>query len=142
MAEDAATPTQLVVIGASAGGVEALSTLVGTLPIPFGTPIIIAQHLDPSRLSHLQEILARRSPLPVRTVHEREPLQPGTVYVVPADRHVEIADHAVLIRPEAGRGRPAPSIDLLLASAADAYGEHLFAVILTGLGSDGADGAR
>src|SRR5262249_2720554 len=94
------------------------------------------------RLSHLQEILARKSPLPVRTVRDREHLENGTVYVVPADRHVEIADHSVLVRPEADRGRPAPSIDLLLASAAEAYGERLVAVILTGLGSDGADGAR
>jgi two-component system CheB/CheR fusion protein len=56
--------------------------------------------------------------------------------------HVEIADHTVHVRPESDRGRPAPSIDLLLGSAAEAYGEALVAVILTGLGSDGADGAR
>ena len=142
MAQQADTPPQLVVIGASAGGVEALSTLVSTLPPEFGAPIIVAQHLDPSRLSHLQEILARKSRLPVRTVHDRESLHNGTVYVVPADRHVEIADHMVLVHSEVGRGRPAPSIDLLLASAAAAYGEQLIAVILTGLGSDGADGAR
>ena len=142
MAQGPETPPQLVVIGSSAGGVEALSTLVSTLPSPFGAPIIVAQHLDPSRLSHLQEILARKSHLPVRTVQDRERLQNGLVYVVPADRHVEISDHTVLVHSEAGRGRPAPSIDLLLASAAEAYGEQLIAVILTGLGSDGADGAR
>src|ERR1700732_390869 len=108
MTEGGGTPPQLVVIGASAGGVEALSTLVGTLPSPFPAPIIIAQHLDPSRLSHLREILARKSPPPVRPVHDHERLQRGTVYVVPADRHVEISDHTVLVHSEASRGRPAP----------------------------------
>lgn len=133
---------QLVVIGASAGGIDALSTLVGTLSPDFPAPIIIAQHLDPSRLSHLEEILARRSKVPVRTVHDREHLQNGTVYVVPSDRHVEILDNEVNVHSDSVRGRPSPSIDLLLASAAEVYGEQLIAVILTGLGSDGADGAR
>lgn len=133
---------QLVVIGASAGGIEALSTLVSTLPAAFGAPLVVAQHLDPTRLSHLQEILGRRSTLPVRTVVDTEPLEAGVVYVVPSDRQVEITDHAVAVRSERGRTRPSPSIDRLLASAAPIYGEQLIAVILTGLGSDGADGAR
>jgi two-component system, chemotaxis family, CheB/CheR fusion protein len=135
-------PRQLVVIGSSAGGIDALSTLVSTLSPEFPAPIIVAQHLDPSRLSHLQEILERRSKVPVRTVQDREPLQRGIVYVVPSDRNVEISDHTVNVLAEQRRGRPAPSIDRLLASAADVFGEHLIAVILTGLGSDGADGAR
>jgi two-component system CheB/CheR fusion protein len=139
---DSQTPGQLVVVGASAGGIEALSTLVSTLAPGFPAPIILAQHLDPSRFSHLREILANRAGLPVQTVQDREHLQNGTIYVVPADRHVEISDHSVHVLAEARRGRPAPSIDLLLASAADAFGEQLIAVILTGLGSDGADGAR
>jgi two-component system CheB/CheR fusion protein len=139
---DAQDSGPLVVVGASAGGIEALSTLVSTLHPEFPAPIILAQHLDPSRFSHLREILANRAGLPVRTVQDREHLQNGTIYVVPADRHVEISDHSVHVLAEPRRGRPAPSIDLLLASAADAYGEQLIAVILTGLGSDGADGAR
>src|SRR5919202_2216357 len=142
MDEAAPAPRQLVVIGSSAGGIEALSTLVGTLSPSFPAPIIVAQHLDPSRFSHLEEILARKSNLPVRTVRDREPLEDGTVYVVPADRQVEISDHLVNVHPESRRGRPTPSIDLLLASAAEAFGERLIAVILTGFGSDGADGAR
>src|SRR5689334_21344171 len=133
---------QLVVIGSSAGGIDALSTVVGRLSPEFAAPIIVAQHLDPSRLSHLEEILARKSTVPVRTVRDREHLQNGVVYVVPADRHVEISDHMVNVVAEQRRRRPAPSIDLLLASAAEVFGEQLIAVILTGLGSDGADGAR
>ena len=142
MGEAATGPRQLVVVGSSAGGIDALSTLVSTLSPDFPAPIIVAQHLDPSRFSHLQEILARKSNVPVRTVQDRQPLEDGVVYVVPADRHVEISDHVVNVHSEPRRGRPAPSIDLLLASAAEAFGEQLVAVILTGLGSDGADGAR
>lgn len=134
--------TQLVVIGASAGGIEALSTFVGTLPRGFLAPIVIAQHLDPTRGSHLQDILARKSTLPVRSVVQTEALEAGVVYVVPSDRQVEITDHAVAVRAEAGRTRPVPSIDRLLETAAEVFGEQLIAVILTGLGSDGADGAR
>jgi hypothetical protein len=67
-------PAQLVVVGASAGGIEALSTFVATLPAGFPAPIVIAQHLDPTRPSHLGEILARRSSLPVITVEAHAPL--------------------------------------------------------------------
>ena len=139
---EASQPRQLVVIGSSAGGIDALSTLVSTLSPDFPAPIIAAQHLDPSRLSHLQEILSRKSVLPVRTAQDQEQLQNGVVYVVASDRHVEITDHTVNVMSETARGRPAPSIDLLLGSAAEVFGEQLIAVILTGLGSDGADGAR
>jgi len=131
----------LVVIGASAGGVSALSTLVATLPAGFPAPIVLAQHLSPAHPSHLGDILARHSTLPVRTIAAREPLEPGVVFVVPADRHIEITDGHVGV-PVEGAGRPKPSIDLLLSSAAHAYRDRLVAVVLTGTGSDGAAGAR
>ena len=67
--------THLVVVGSSAGGIGALSGLVSSLPDDFDAPIVVAQHLDPNRESHLQKILARKSPLPVKTVTEHEPLQ-------------------------------------------------------------------
>jgi two-component system CheB/CheR fusion protein len=133
--------SDLVVIGASAGGIEALSRLVATLPPDLSAPVVVAQHLEPSRVSHLGEILSRRSTLPVRSISEHEALAPGVVYVVPANRDVEITDHAISLRRDQP-GRPKPSIDLLLASAAEIFGERLIAVILTGTGSDGADGAR
>ena len=132
---------QLVVIGASAGGIDALSTLVATLSRDFPAPIVIAQHLDPAHASHLGEILARRGSLPVRTVTNHEALQPGVVFVVPANRHVEITDHAVGLRAD-DQGRSKPSVDLLLSSAAAIFGERVIAVILTGSGSDGTAGAR
>lgn len=133
--------SQLVVIGASAGGVDALSALVGTLPADLPAPIVVAQHLDPTRESHLTEILASRSTLPVRTIADREPLEAGVVFVVPANRHINISDGHIEFAPETA-SRSMPSIDLLFRTAAATYGESLIAVILTGLGSDGAAGAH
>src|SRR5437764_260027 len=133
--------SQLGVIGASAGGIEALSTLVSTLPRDLPAPIVIAQHLDPALPSRLGTILTRHSTLPVRTVTERMPLEPSVVFGVPSDQDVEITDHEVRLRAD-GAGRSRPSVDLLLSSAAQAYGDDLIAVILTGSGSDGTAGAR
>jgi two-component system CheB/CheR fusion protein len=132
--------SHLVVVGSSAGGIDALSVLVASLPDDFPAPIVLAQHLDPSMPSRLDEILQSRSALPVRMVAEREPLRNGTIYVVPANRHVSINDHEIEL--VSGLARPKPSIDLLLASAAKSFGDALIAVILTGTGSDGANGAR
>ncbi len=135
---------QLVVIGSSAGGIEALSVLVRTLAPDFPAPVVIAQHLDPTRQSHLAEILARQTTLAVRTVTDRELLTPGTIFVVPANRLVEITDGHIRLR-EGGAGGVSgvrPSVDLLLTTAARVYGEQLVAVILTGNGTDGTAGAR
>src|SRR4029450_11415803 len=96
-----ATTDQLIVVGASAGGVEALSRFVGALPDDLAAPVVIAQHLDPARPSHLAEILGRQSPLPVCSVERREALTPGTIYVVPSNRHVTITDHRVEVHPDA-----------------------------------------
>ncbi|HJS24616.1 MAG TPA: CheR family methyltransferase [Pyrinomonadaceae bacterium] len=132
----------LVVVGSSAGGVGALSTLVSTLNKSFPAPLVLAQHLDPQRPSHLASILERRSTLPIVIVSEHEPtmLERGKIYVVPANRHVKIVDGHVNLELDRD-DRPKPSVDMLLSSAAQAYGEHLIAVILTGSGSDGAAGA-
>ena len=132
--------SQLVVIGSSAGGIEALSRLVAGLPADFPAPVVIAQHLDPRRPSHLHEILARHATLPVRVVEEREALADGVIFVVPSNRLVEIG-HGDLRLRAAKAGSVAPSIDVLFESAAAAYGPGLIAVILTGSGSDGSSGA-
>jgi two-component system CheB/CheR fusion protein len=130
----------LVVIGSSAGGVEALSILVSSLPPDFPAPIVLAQHLDPNRPSMLSDILRRRASLPVDVVDQRCKLEPGTIYVVSSNHHVAIADGHVEVMLD-HMGRPMPSVDRLLSTAAASYGERLIAVILTGSGSDGAAGA-
>ncbi|HKP83460.1 MAG TPA: CheR family methyltransferase [Pyrinomonadaceae bacterium] len=135
-------PDELVVVGSSAGGVGALSTLVSTLHKSFPAPVVLAQHLDPQRPSHLGTILERRSTLPIVVVSEHQPtkLEGGKIYVVPANRHVKIDDGHVHLEADHA-DRPIPSVDMLLSSAAKSYGERLVAVILTGAGSDGANGA-
>ena len=132
----------LVVVGSSAGGIEALSVLVGSLPADFPAPVVLAQHLDPSRPSTLDSILRRRTTLPVELVLSSSQLEKGKIYVVPANRMVSILDGHVEVQEDAfKRNRPRPSVDLLLSSAAAVYGDRLIAVILTGSGSDGAVGA-
>lgn len=131
---------ELVVVGASAGGIESASRLLGSLGSKFPLPIIIAQHLDPTHPSHLVDVLARRSALPVRTLEALGSLEPGHVYVVPPGNDVEISQDGVTLSAPARSG-PTPSIDRLLRSAADTYGEGLIAVILSGAGADGAEGA-
>jgi two-component system CheB/CheR fusion protein len=130
----------LVVIGSSAGGIEALSILVGTLPENFPAPVVLAQHLDPTRPSNLDQILQKRTPLPVEVVTASSVLRPGRIYVVPSNHHVSIQDGHVEVQGDTLK-RPLPSVDTLLTTAARAYSEHLIAVILTGSGSDGASGA-
>ena len=140
MGTKTATDSQLVVIGSSAGGIEALSRVVASLPADFPAPIVIAQHLDPRRPSHLGEILSRHATLPVRVVEEPEELEDGVIFVAPSNRLIEVAGGKLRLRP-AKPGTVAPSVDLLLESAAAAYGPGLTAVILTGSGSDGSAGA-
>src|SRR4051812_48481324 len=135
-------PQRLVVIGSSAGGIDALSEIVSGLQPDFPAPIVVAQHLDPRRPSHLTEILERRSKLQIRTVLEKDELLPGVIYIVPADRNVNILEGSVSVSKDPDEAGPKPSVDRLFASAADAYGENLIAVVLTGAGSDGAEGAR
>src|SRR5215211_9060430 len=124
--DEAKTQDDLVVVGSSAGGVGALSVLVSTLHKSFPAPIVLAQHLDPQRPSHLGSILERRSTLPIVIVNEDAPtpLEKGKIYVVPSNRHVKIVDSHVFLERDSVE-RPKPSVDLLLSSAAKAYGEHL-----------------
>jgi len=131
----------LIVTGSSAGGIDALRSLVAGLPDKLHAAVVVAQHLDPTRESRLDQILAQHSPLPVKIVTEREELENGTVYVVPSNHDVAIVDHAATIYLEA-RGGAKPSIDRLFTTAAERYGDRTVAVILSGLGSDGLAGAR
>ena len=134
------TGSQLVVIGSSAGGIEALSRLVAHLPADLPAAVVVAQHLDPKRSSHLAEILGRHATLPVKVADDTTRLDDGVIFVVPPNRVGEVVDDGLRLRP-AKRGTIAPSVDLLLKSAAKVYGERLTAVILTGTGSDGSSGA-
>ena len=132
---------QLVVLGSSAGGIDALSAVLEHIDASFPAPILVAQHLDPRRPSHLAEILGRRTRMPVVGVEAEIDIAPGTAYILPADHEMGVEMGRIVAADEDGN-RPTPSIDRILISAAAAYGEGVTAVILSGTGSDGAVGAR
>ncbi len=131
----------LVAVGSSAGGIDALSTLSAHLDAGFGAPVVVAQHLDPRRESHLDEIIRAKTKLPVVLVQETARLEPGSIYLIPPNAEPEIVDGEIRVTHHSGPG-PAPSIDALFTSAARTYGEGAIAVILTGTGHDGTAGAR
>ena len=134
--------TQLVVVGSLSGRWHRSAPGAGCDP---AEELSRATHhraaSRPTPPSHLSEILERRSTLPVKTVLDHEKLEPGHVFVIPADQHVDIADGRLNLHGDTSGVRPEPSINLLFSSAAKTYGEGLIAVILTGTGSDGAAGA-
>lgn len=134
-------PSVLVVTGSSAGGVDALTAFVAHLPDALSLPIIVAQHLSPTHTSHLAAILSQQTSFAVKEVAGESTLEGGTIYIVPPNCDVEVRDGDVTIVSSSATG-PHPSIDRLFASAAKIYGERLIAIILSGLGSDGARGAR
>lgn len=132
----------LVGIGASAGGIEALGRLVSALPAHTGMAYVVAQHLSPDYQSMLRDILGREAALPVEEI--RDGLRPGsdTLYTTPAGHNVLLEEGCFRLRRTSTRGIPKPSIDLLLRSLAVELGDHAIGVILSGTGSDGADGLR
>jgi two-component system chemotaxis response regulator CheB len=135
--------TAAVVIGASAGAVEALSVILPALPAGYPVPVAVVVHLPPDRPSIMAELFAARCRVAVREAEDKEPLVPGTVYFAPPDYHllVEAAGHLSLSSEEPVRFSR-PSIDVLFESAADAVGPGLVAVVLTGANDDGAAGLR
>ena len=133
----------LVAVAASAGGLDALSTVLGALAPGFEAAVVVVQHLDPRHRTLLDTVLGRRTRLPVSLAEDGDCLRPGTVLVAPPDRHL-------LVNPggTVGLSRSElvhfvrPSADLLFDSAAGSYGDRVIAVVLTGTGSDGSMGVR
>ncbi|RZL35461.1 MAG: chemotaxis protein CheB [Rubrivivax sp.] len=134
-------PTELIVVGASAGGVAALLALLKPLPAGFPLPVVVVLHLLARHESQLGGVLSHHIALPVREPLDKEPVRPGTVYVAGADYHLLIEEDrhfAFSSEPPVSFARP--SIDVLMATAADAYGPTLAGVLLTGANMDGAEG--
>ncbi|MFL5893781.1 MAG: chemotaxis protein CheB [Thermoleophilaceae bacterium] len=132
---------KVVVVGASWGGLYALMDLLGALPTDFGAPVVVVQHRAPDADdSRLATVLGRFSALPVRDADDKQRLERGHVYLAPADYHVLVGDGVVELSTEELVHWSRPSVDVLFESAADAYGSDAVAVLLTGLGQDGAAG--
>lgn len=136
-------PAQAVVIGASAGALEALSAILPELPGTFGLPILVVVHIPPDRRSVLAELFEAKCRLPVREAEDKEPILGGTIYFAPPDYHLLVeADKCLALSSDEPVLFSRPSIDVLFESAADAYGPALIAIILTGANQDGSMGLR
>jgi two-component system chemotaxis response regulator CheB len=133
----------LIVVGCSWGGLKALGVVLGGLPASLPAAVVLAQHRAATSTEALAAALRRHARAPVHEVEDKDPVEPGAIYLAPPDYHL-------LIEPGGVFGlsvdRPVqfsrPSVDVLFESAAQAYGPRVAAVVLTGANADGANGLR
>ena len=131
----------VVTVAASAGGLNAITELLAALPADLSAAVLVVLHLPSDHPSYLVEILARETPLGVKTAEEGEILRGGTVYCAPPDLHLLIKGGGALTLTHTARTQYVrPSADELFASAALTYGPRALAVVLSGTGRDGAQG--
>lgn len=134
---------EAVVVGASAGGIQALKALLSALPARFGLRMAVVQHIDASSNGYLTDILARDCRIPVTEAQDKADFRPGTVYLAPAGYHLLVEpDHTLSLSVDEKVNYCRPAIDPLFESAADAFGPALIGVVLTGANKDGAGGLQ
>ncbi|NIJ70698.1 chemotaxis protein CheB [Xanthomonas sp. 60] len=131
----------VVVMGASAGGVSALQQVLGALPATWSIPVLVVLHLPRDRPSRIAELLDPGCALLVREAEDKQPLEPGTVTFAPPDYHLLVEDRStVALSVDEPVMFSRPAIDPLFESAAAAFGEGVLAILLTGASSDGSQG--
>lgn len=136
-----ASAIEAIVIGGSAGGLDALSQILPALPPAFALPIALVLHVHPRKPSHLAQVLSARCALPVKEAEDKEPLSAGTLYFAPPNYHLLVEQRrsfSLSVDDPVFFSRPA--IDVLFESAADAFGPALAGVLLSGGSEDGARG--
>ncbi len=139
---DFAVP-DLIAIGASAGGVDAVGRLLAVLPAHTRAAVVVVLHVPPDRPSGLAPLFNERCALPVTEAEDKECLSPGRVYIAPPDYHLLVEpDRSLSLSVEEAVLFSRPSIDLTFESVAYAYGDRALGIILTGASSDGAQGLR
>jgi len=129
----------VVGIGSSAGGLEALTSLVAHLPLASGICCVVAQHMSPQHKSMMVELLSRATRIPVQEAVEGTRLQPDRIFITPPNRNIQIRGQKVVLTDPFAEG-PKPSVDLLFESLAQDLGRRVAGIILSGTGSDGARG--
>ncbi|WP_005031751.1 protein-glutamate methylesterase/protein-glutamine glutaminase [Holophaga foetida] len=143
---------EVVGIGVSTGGPNALAELIPLLPADFPVPILVVQHMPPTFTASLAEHLDRRSHLRVCEAQEGEPIQTGSVYIAPGGKHMVVRRHEmgggngcqriIGINENPPENSCRPSVDVLFRSMAAQYDKGIAAVIMTGMGNDGCEGVR
>ena len=132
---------EAVVIGGSAGGLDALLRILPGLPASFRLPVITLLHLPNDAESELANVFRARTAIPVREAMDKEFIEPGTLYVAPGGYHLLVEkDFSFSLSVEDPVHYSRPSIDVLMESAADVWGAALAGILLTGANDDGADG--
>ncbi len=136
-----AVSTRLVVIGASAGAVDVLRTILPAFPSGATYSVVVVVHVPEGRPSLLADIFAPLCALPVSEIDDKQPLTPGTIFFAPPGYHTLIEDASTLsLSNDDPENFSRPSIDVLFDSAAEALGAAVVGVLLTGASSDGAEG--
>lgn len=131
---------QLVVVGASFGGFDALKVVLGALPATFPVPLAVVQHQGPGAGHELASLLQRYTPLQVGEANDKDTPLPGRVYLAPAGYHLLVDEDGLALSVDAPVLYARPSIDVLFESAADVYGPAAIGVVMTGTSRDGAAG--
>jgi two-component system, chemotaxis family, protein-glutamate methylesterase/glutaminase len=133
---------EAVVIGTSAGGVDALGVILPALPAETPFPVVVVVHMPPRETSLIVNVFRSRCAIAVSEPRDKEDVTGGVAWFAPPNYHLLVeCDRTFALSIEAPVHHCRPSIDALFESAADAYGRHLVAIVLTGANEDGADGA-
>ena len=132
--------TDVVVIGASTGGLHALRTVLGGLPADLPAPVVLVQHRHADSQDLLAGLLNRRSALVVEDAEDKAELRPGRALLAPTGYHLLVEEGHVALSTDAAVQFSRPSLDVALESAADVYGPGVVGVVLTGANDDGAEG--
>lgn len=133
---------KVVVIGASAGGIDALTQLLSGLPADLPAAILVVQHLQPERETHLHEFLARHSSLQVCMAQDGMHPEAGVVYIARPGQHLRVENERLVLNKSEPVNYVRPSIDVLFTSAVHSRGSNVIGVILSGTGRDGTLGCR
>ena len=137
------TTKKIIVAGASAGGLNALTTILSPLPADYSMPILIVQHLSPLSDNFWIEKITKDCRLKIKEAEEKENIEKGTIYMAPSNYHLLVEpDNTLSLSAEEKVNFSRPSIDVLFETASDAFRKNVIGILLTGASQDGALGMK